>query len=120
MYYMRRKAEASEKLKEYMSWVKARGWYVGVIKFDRGSEFFGSEHKDHLKEDKIKSFVAFEKVAAEWGSRVEAAPRAGSTGNGIVERYHRTLFELASGFLLQSNMLPLFWVEAPLRRNIVQ
>ena len=24
-YYMRRKSEASEKLKEYMSWVKARG-----------------------------------------------------------------------------------------------
>ena len=67
-----------------------------MIKCDRGSEFFGSEHKDYLKDDKTKSFVAFEKVAAEWGSRVEAAPRAGSTGNGIVERYHRTLFEISS------------------------
>ena len=48
-----------------MSWMKAREWYVGIIKCDRGSEFFGSEHKDHLKEDKIKSFLDFEKVAAE-------------------------------------------------------
>ena len=48
----------------------------------------------------------------EWSCRVEAGPRDGSKGNAVVERYHRTIFEIASSFLLNSHASPLFWVEA--------
>ena len=112
-YYMRKKSEAPIKLKEYLTYVKSLGWYVGLIRTDRGSEYFGNDNT-HTQKGDLKNFVEFEKVAAspEWGCRVEAGPRDGSKGNGIVERYHRTVFEIASSFLLQAHMSPLFWPEA--------
>ena len=79
---------------------------------DRGSEFFGYD-STYLEKDKPKTLVEFEKVAAEEGvQRVEASPRDGNKGNGICERHHRTIFDIASGFLRQSHVSPLFWVEA--------
>ena len=79
---------------------------------DRGSEFFGYD-STYLQKDKPKILVEFEKVAAEEGvQKVEASPRDGNKGNGICERHHRTIFDIASGFLRQSHVSPLFWVEA--------
>ena len=112
-YYMKKKSEAPKRLKEYLTWVKSLGWYVNLIRTDRGSEYFGNDTK-HVQKGDEKNFVEFEKVAnaPEWGCRVEAGPRDGSKGNAIVERYHRTIFEIASSFLLNSHASPLFWVEA--------
>ena len=112
-YYMKKKSEAPKRLKEYLTWVKSLGWYVNLIRTDRGSEYFGNDTK-HVQKGDEKNFVEFEKVATapEWGCRVEAGPRDGSKGNAIVERYHRTIFEIASSFLLNSHASPLFWVEA--------
>ena len=42
-YYMSRKSEAADKLKRYLSYVKELGWCVGVIRADRGSEYFGMD-----------------------------------------------------------------------------
>ena len=95
-YYMKRKSETPIKLREYLTWVRSRGWYVGVIRCDRGSEYFGSEHGDHLKHDSGKTLVEFEKIAETWGCRVEAAPKAGSTGNGIEEEAHSALHRILS------------------------
>ena len=112
-YYMKKKSEAPKRLKEYFTWVKSLGWYVNLIRTDRGSEYFGNDTK-HVQKGDEKNFVEFEKVAnaPEWGCRVEAGPRDGSKGNAIVERYHRTIFEIASSFLLNSHASPLFWIEA--------
>ena len=110
-YYMRRKSEAADKLKRYLSYVKKLGWCVGMIRADRGSEYFGMDG-EYVQKDSDKTFTDFERVAEEQGVVVEAAPRDGSTGNGLVERYHRIIFEIASSFLRRSRMSPLFWVEA--------
>ena len=47
----------------------------GLIRTDRGSEYFGNDNTHTQKGDR-KNFVEFEKVAAspEWGCRVEAGP----------------------------------------------
>ena len=42
-YYMSRKSEAPDKLRRYLSWVKKLGWCVGLIRADRGSEYFGQD-----------------------------------------------------------------------------
>jgi len=59
-----------------------------------------------LQKDNDKTFTEFEMVAREHDIVVEAAPRDGSTGNGLVERCHRIIFER------RSRMSPLFWVES--------
>ena len=110
-YYMSKKSEAAEKLRRYLAWVKKLGWCVGLIRADRGSEFFGQDG-EYVQRDSDKTFTAFERVAEEHDVVVEASPRDGSTGNGLVERYHRIIFEMASSFLRRSRMSPLFWVEA--------
>ena len=51
-YFMKHKSEAPTMLKEYLSWVKGMGWYVGVIKTDRGSEYFGNDTRHIQKCDK--------------------------------------------------------------------
>ena len=110
-YYMSKKSDAADKLKRYLSYVKKLGWCVGLIRADRGSEYFGLDG-EHVQQDSVKTFTDFERVADENGVTVEASPRHGSTGNGLVERYHRIIFEIASSFLRRSRMSPLFWVEA--------
>ena len=112
-YYMSRKSEAAEKLRRYLSYVKKLGWCVGLIRIraDRGSEYFGLDG-EYVQKDSDKTFTEFERVGDEYDVIVEASPRDGSTGNGSVERYHRTIFEIAPSFLYRSRMLPLFWVEA--------
>ena len=83
---------------------------VGTIRTDRGSEYFGYD-STYLEKDKPKTLVEFERVAAELDvGKVEASPRDGNKGNGICERHHRTIFKIASGFLRQSHVSPLFWV----------
>ena len=112
LYYMQQKSEAAQKLKEYLLWVRSRGFVVGTIRTDRGSEYFGYD-STYLENDKPKTLVEFERVAREFDvEKVEASPRDGNKGNGICERHHRTIFEIASGFLRQSHISPLFWVEA--------
>ena len=110
-YYMSKKSDAAEKLKRYLSYVKKLGWCVGLIRADRGSEYFGLDG-EYVQKESHKTFTDFERVADEYGVTVEASPRHGSTGNGLVERYHRIIFEIASSFLRRSRMSPLFWVEA--------
>ena len=95
---MSRKSEAAEKLRRYLSYVKRLGWCVGLIRADRGSEYFGLD-EEYAQKDSDKTFTEFERVADEHDVIVEASHRDGSTGNGLVERYHRTIFEIASSFL---------------------
>ena len=40
-YYMSKKSDAADKLQRYLSYVKKLGWCVGLIRADRGSEYFG-------------------------------------------------------------------------------
>ena len=82
-----------------------------MVRADRGSEYFGMDG-EYVQKDSDKTFTDFERVAEEHGVVVEASPRDGPTGNGLVERYHRIIFEIASSFLRRSRMSPLFWVEA--------
>ena len=104
LYYMQQKSEAAQKLKEYLLWVRARGYVVGTIRADRGSEYFGYD-STYLEKDKPKTLVEFERAAVEEGVlKVEASPRDGNKGNGICERHHRTIFDIASGFLRQSHV----------------
>ena len=110
-YYMSQKSDAADKLRKYLAWVRHLGWHVGLIRTDRGGEYFGL-NGDYVQKDVDKTFTEFERVAEEHGVCVEAAPRDGQTGNGQVERYHRTIFEMASTFLRRSRISPLFWVEA--------
>ena len=100
-YYMSRKSEAAEKLRRYLAHVKRLGWCVGLIRADRGSEYFGLDG-EYVQKDSDKTFTEFERVADEHDLVVEASPRDGSNGNGLVERYHRTIFEIASSFLHRS------------------
>ena len=93
-YYMSKKSDAADKLKRYLSYVKKLGWCVGLIRADRGSKYFGLDG-EHVEQDSVKTFTDFERVADEHGVTVEASPRHGSTGNGVVERYHRIIFEIA-------------------------
>ncbi len=98
---MSRKSEVADKLKRYLSYVKKLGWCVGSIRADRGSEYFGMDG-EYVQKDSNKTFTDFERVAEEHGVVVEASPRDRSTGNGLVERYHRIIFEIASSFLRRS------------------
>lgn len=110
-YYMSRKSEAAEKLRRYLAWVKRLGWCVGLVRVDRGGEFFVLDG-EHVQKDSEKSFNDFERVVNEHCMMVEAAPRDGSTGNVFVEQYHLVIFEMASSFLRRSRMSSLFWVES--------
>ena len=94
-----------------MRWVKACERCLGADKCYR-SEFFGLDDKDHSKDDMNKSFVAFKEVSAARVSIVQPPHRAGSTGDGNVERDHMALFEIPPGLFLQFKMSPLFGREA--------
>ena len=91
-------------LKRYLSYVKKLGWCVGMIWADRGSEYFGMDG-EHVQKDSENTFTDFERVAEEQGVVVEAAPRGGSTGSGLVERYHRIIFEIGTLIHVQYTFL---------------
>ena len=60
-YYMKKKSEAPKRLKEYLTWVKSLGWYVNLIRTDRGSEYFEND-TEHVQKGDAKNFVEFERV----------------------------------------------------------
>ena len=80
-YYMSKKSDAADKLRKYLAWVRHLGWHVGLIRTDRGGEYFGL-NGEYVQKDVDKTFTEFERVAEEHGVSVEAAPRDGQTGNG--------------------------------------
>ena len=53
-YYMSKKSDAAEKLKRYLSYVKKLGWCVGLIRADRGSEYFGLDG-EYVQKDSDKT-----------------------------------------------------------------
>ena len=50
---MSRKSKAADKLKRYLSYVKKLGWCVGMVRANRGSEYFGMDG-EYVQKDSDK------------------------------------------------------------------
>ena len=110
IYFMRSKdkKESRRVLEEFLSDVRRLGWRVGRIRSDLGSEYVNnSTSKGKLKFESLLS--EFEKICVREDITFTQAPKDGSKINGIVERFHRTVGEMANAFLYHGRMSPIFW-----------
>ena len=113
MYFMQSKdkKESRRVLEEFLSDVRRLGWRVGRIRSDLGSEYVNntstSKRSDKSKFELMQS--EFEKICLREDITFTQAPKDGSKINGIVERFHRTVGEMANAFLYHGRMSPIFW-----------
>ena len=91
-------------MEEFLSDVRRLGWRVGRIRSDLGSEYVNNASTSK-RSDKMK----FELMQSEFENTFTQAPKDGSKINSIVERFHRTVGEMANAFLYHGRMSPIFW-----------
>lgn len=106
VYFMQRKSEVFEKLKEFVAMAEARhGKRLAKLRADNGGEYVSNELKAYCKERGIElSFT------------VPYNPEM----NSIAERLNRTLEEKARTMLIASGTDPKFWNEAILTANYLK
>ena len=90
-------------------------WRVGRIRSDLGSEYVNntstSKRSDKSKFELMRS--EFEKICLREDITFTQAPKDGSKINGIVERFHRTVGEMANAFLPWQNVSDILGICVP-------
>jgi hypothetical protein len=98
LFFMKKKSDSAEKLKEYVAWVKNhRNADVKTIQSDNGGEYLAETLQEWLRQNGI---VHRRTVANN--------PQQ----NGVAERRNRTLMERTRAFLFEAEMADRFWGEA--------
>ena len=78
--FLKQKSEATEKVKEYITYLKTHGKIPRAIRIDRGKEFVNDELQRWCKQN---------------GLEVQMTAPYSPSQNGVAERMNRTLVELA-------------------------
>ncbi len=92
--FLKTKDQAAQKIKNYMTYLKARGKTPHAIRADRGTEFVNENLKDWCHAQGIELQVT--------------APYSPSQ-NGVSERMNRTLVELARAMLIAAQLPEFLW-----------
>ena len=110
VYYMKQKNEAHDKLKDFLSDVGRLGWRIKRIRSDLGSEYSANSIEQPVSDDKLTA--RFTEICDKAGIDHTVAPVGVSKLNGVVERFNRTVSEMANAFLYAGRMSPVFWIFA--------
>ena len=98
VYFIKRKSEVLEKLKEFVNCVtNLTGKSIKVLRTDNGGEYCSNEFKSYLKEKGISHQLTMPYSPVQ---------------NGVLERMNRTLVESARCMLSHANLPREFWAEA--------
>lgn len=98
VYFLRKKSEVEEKIREYVRLVENQfGRKPRIIRSDQGGEFSGMS---------LRRFYATEGIKAEYTAAY--SPQQ----NGVSERKNRSLSEMGRCMLLDAGMHKRFWAEA--------
>lgn len=97
IYFLKKKTEVLEKLKECYSEVQAQGHLIRRLRTDGGREFCNAEIRNFLLSKSIKHEVT--------------TPRAPEQ-NGFIERQNRTVVESAKAMLHTRKLPQYLWAEA--------
>ena len=117
MYIMhsKDKKESRRVLEKFLSDVRRLWWRVGRIRSDLGSDYVNntstSKRSDISKFELMQS--EFEKICLREDITFTQAPKDGSKINGIVERFHRTVGEMANAFLPWQNVSDILGICVP-------
>jgi transposase InsO family protein len=95
--FLKRKDEASSRVKEYLTYLKTQGKSPCAIRTDRGTEFVN---------DPLKAWCR------EQGYDVQLTAPYSPSQNGIAERMNRTLAELAHAMLNGQHLPEFLWEHA--------
>ncbi|KDR75264.1 hypothetical protein GALMADRAFT_24757, partial [Galerina marginata CBS 339.88] len=96
--FMKKKSEAYEKVKEYMTWIEKKfGFTPKLVRVDNGTEYINQKTKDWC---------------AEKGIEIQTTAPYSPSQNGVAERFNRTLMEMARSMLIGRNLPRFLWAEA--------
>ena len=90
--FMKKKSDAAEKVKNYLTYLKTQGNLPKAIRFDNGKEFLNQGLKDWC---------------ARQGIDIQTTAPYSPSQNGVAERMNRTVVELARA-MINSHQLPQF------------
>ena len=82
--FLKQKSEATEKVKEYITYLKTHGKMPRAIRIDRGKEFVNDELQKWCKQN---------------GLEIQMTAPYSPSQNGVAERMNRTLVELARAMM---------------------
>eukprot|EP01018_Ginkgo_biloba_P020396 Gb_28242 [translate_table: standard] len=98
IYFLKQKSEAFKCFKHYKTMVeKQSGYYLKVLRMDRGGEFTSREFSDYCNNHGIKRQLT-----------TTYTPQQ----NGVAERKNRTIMEMAQSMLKSKNLPNDYWAEA--------
>lgn len=106
IYFLHKKSETEDKLKEFVAMVKTKfGRKPGIIRSDRGGEYIGNNVKRYL---------------GEMGIQTQFTAPYSPQQNGVAERKNRSLMEMARCMLTDSGLPKSLWAEAVNTANYIQ
>lgn len=98
LYLLKDKAEAKECIKSYVRLVENQfKWKPQIIRSDRGAEFVNKEHQQFYRDE---------------GIEMQLTAGYSPQQNGVAERRHRYLQEMAVCMLLDAGLEKRYWGEA--------
>ena len=95
--FLKTKDQATQKVKNYMAYLKARGASLCAIRMDRGTEFLNKN---------LRSWCHSE------GIQLQLTAPYSPSQNGVAERMNRTLVELARAMIIDSKLPEFLWEPA--------
>jgi hypothetical protein len=97
VYFLKGKNEASNYVKNYLTYLHVRGTTTHAIRVDRGTEFINEDLKQwcHAK-----------------GMEIQMTAPYSPSQNGVAERMNRTLVELACAMITASKLPEFIWEQA--------
>jgi len=95
----------SQKVKEYLTYLKAQGKNPKAIRVDEGKEFLNKDLKDWCHEN---------------GTEIQATAPYSPSQNGVAERMNRTLVELARAMLSARDLPEFLWEYAVLHAAYIR
>jgi len=101
VYFCKQKLQAKDRFREYLEWVKRRGYVVKRLQSDGGGEYAANENARVLSD--------FQKICVE--QRIDhflTAPHTPAQ-NGVAERLNRTLVEPAACIMHEAGLAREFW-----------
>ena len=108
--WKRRTNESKRVLEEFLSDIRRLGWRVTRLRSDLGSEYVNNNSQSDTKATFESTLSEFEKICDREDIKFTQAPKGVSKLNGIVERYNRTLSELANAFLYHGRVSPILGI----------
>jgi len=101
VYFCKQKSQVKDRFREYLEWVKRRGYVVKRLQSDGGGEYAANENARVLSD--------FQKICVE--QRIDhflTAPHTPAQ-NGVAERLNRTLVEHAACIMHEAGLAREFW-----------